>query len=137
MAVVSGAQIRGLFAQEAEGRLSALGALLLQLEQSGSDASVVDSIFRELHTIKGSAAVAGLTDVSVETISETLEFSSGAQMWDWVTNSNPIGRMIVSDLSEDQRSSVRRVLDDMLRGRANGSGSARLTNPINIGIGTR
>jgi two-component system, chemotaxis family, sensor kinase CheA len=64
MAVVSGAQIRDLFAQEAEGRLSALGGLLLQLEQQGTDPSVVDSIFRELHTIKGSAAVAGLPDVS-------------------------------------------------------------------------
>jgi two-component system, chemotaxis family, sensor kinase CheA len=64
MGVVSGAQIRDLFAQEAEGRLSALGGLLLQLEQSGSDPTVIDSIFRELHTIKGSAAVAGLPDVS-------------------------------------------------------------------------
>jgi ubiquinone/menaquinone biosynthesis C-methylase UbiE len=80
---------------------------------------------------------AGLTNVSVETIIETLKFSSGAQMWDWVVNSNPIGRMIVADLSEDQRASVRRVLDDMLRGRADGNASAKLTNPINIGIGTR
>jgi two-component system, chemotaxis family, sensor kinase CheA len=64
MGVVSGAQIRDLFAQEAEGRLSALGGLLLQLEQTGSDPTVIDSIFRELHTIKGSAAVAGLPDVS-------------------------------------------------------------------------
>ncbi len=64
MGVVSGAQIRDLFAQEAEGRLSALGGLLLQLEQTDSDPTVIDSIFRELHTIKGSAAVAGLPDVS-------------------------------------------------------------------------
>ncbi len=41
-----------------------LGKLLLSLEQAGSDELLVDSIFRELHTIKGSSAVAGLTEVS-------------------------------------------------------------------------
>ena len=82
-------------------------------------------------------AAAGLTDVSVETIIETLEFSSGVQLYDWVTNSNPVGRMLVADLSEPQRADVRRVLDDMLRERAGGGGSAKLTNPINIGIGVR
>ena len=80
---------------------------------------------------------AGLTDVRVETIVETLSFDSGARMWDWVVNSNPIGRMLVADLSEPQRTEVRRKLDEMLRERAGGAGTARLTNPINIGIGTR
>ena len=80
---------------------------------------------------------AGLADVSVETIVETLSFDLGARMWDWVTNSNPVGRMLVADLAEPQRAEVRRRLDAMLRDRAGGGDTARLTNPINIGIGVR
>jgi two-component system chemotaxis sensor kinase CheA len=66
MAVLSGAQIRDLFSQEAQGRLATLAQLLLALEagQTGDEESIIDSIFRELHTIKGSSAVAGLPDVS-------------------------------------------------------------------------
>ena len=80
---------------------------------------------------------AGLAGVSVETIVETLSFDSGARMWDWVTNSNPVGRMLVADLAEPQRVEVRRRLDAMLRERAGEGDTARLTNPINIGIGVR
>lgn len=64
MPVLTSEQVRALFTQEAEGRLAHLGRLLLTLEQGGEDGAVVDSVFRELHTIKGSAAVAGLPDVS-------------------------------------------------------------------------
>jgi two-component system chemotaxis sensor kinase CheA len=57
-------QVRALFAQEAEVRMANLGELLLELEQTGGDAELVGSIFREVHTIKGSSAVAGLDEVS-------------------------------------------------------------------------
>ena len=57
-------QVRRLFAQEAEVRLGQLGQLLLQLEQTGDDEALVRSIFREVHTLKGSSAVAGLDEVS-------------------------------------------------------------------------
>ncbi len=81
-------------------------------------------------------AGAGLTDVRVETITETLEFVSGRQMWDWVVNSNPIGAMLVADTTPEQGDRVRQALDEMLRERSGGDGPAVLTNPINIGIGT-
>lgn len=81
-------------------------------------------------------AGAGLTDVRVETITETLEFVSGRQMWDWVVNSNPIGAMLVADTTPEQADRVRQALDEMLRERSGGDGPAVLTNPINIGIGT-
>jgi len=61
---MSTAQVRQLFAQEAEVRLAELGRLLLHLEQNVDDETLVRSIFRELHTLKGSAAVAGLDGVS-------------------------------------------------------------------------
>ena len=64
MAGITADQLRGLFAQEAEGRLVELGQLLLRLEQNGGDEEIVRSIFREFHTLKGSAAVAGLSGVS-------------------------------------------------------------------------
>jgi two-component system chemotaxis sensor kinase CheA len=71
MAALDVDQIRALFAQEAEVRLDHLGQLLLQLEQSGADETLIRSVFRELHTLKGSSAVAGLTHVS--TLAHELE----------------------------------------------------------------
>ncbi len=64
MALIDVDEIRLLFAREAEIRLSSLGQLILGLEQSEPDETLVDSIFRELHTIKGSASVAKLSEVS-------------------------------------------------------------------------
>ena len=87
-------------------------------------------------TLRGRLAGAGLTDVRVETITETLEFASGRQMWDWVVNSNPIGAMLVADTTPEQATRVRQALDEMLHERSGGDGPAVLTNPINIGIGT-
>ena len=64
MAGISADQLRRLFAQEAEGRILELGRLLRQLEQTGGDEQVIRSIYREFHTVKGSAAVSGLSGVS-------------------------------------------------------------------------
>jgi two-component system, chemotaxis family, sensor kinase CheA len=64
MAGMTSDQVRRLFAQEAEVRLAQLDQLLLQLEQTGDDETLVRSIFREIHTLKGSSAVAGLDEVS-------------------------------------------------------------------------
>jgi len=80
---------------------------------------------------------AGLTDVRVKTSEERLEFRSGQQMWDWVLNSNPIAGMLVADLSEEQRATMRQVLDGRLRERAGAGNRATLTSPVNIGIGTK
>jgi ubiquinone/menaquinone biosynthesis C-methylase UbiE len=82
-------------------------------------------------------AAAGLKDVTVETVTEKLEFRSGQHMWDWVMNGNPIAGMLVAHLSEEQKADVRRVLDGMLRERSGGNGAAVLTNPVHIGIGTK
>ena len=79
---------------------------------------------------------AGLDAVQVETTTETLEFNSAAHLWDWIANSNPIGAQLTSGLSPEQAASVREVLDDMLQERSGEDGPARLTNPINIAVGT-
>ena len=81
---------------------------------------------------------AGLKDIRVETITEKLEFRSGQQLWDWLTNSNPIVGLVLAELSltNEQSAVVQQALDDMIRKRSGGSGPAVLTKPINIGIGT-
>jgi ubiquinone/menaquinone biosynthesis C-methylase UbiE len=81
-------------------------------------------------------AAAGLRDVSVERITEALEFGSGREIWDWVTTSNPIGATLVADVTPEQAERVQDALDESLRERSGGDGPAVLTAPINIGIGT-
>lgn len=87
---------------------------------------------RELHA-------AGLRDVRVETVTEATEFESGDSLWDWVVWSNPIVETLLGslELSNEERGAAREALDGMVRERASGRGAARLTNPVNIGIGTK
>jgi ubiquinone/menaquinone biosynthesis C-methylase UbiE len=82
---------------------------------------------------------AGLTGVEVETITETTEFRSGLDLWDWLISSNPIVETVLGslNLSNDERGQVQQALDRMVRDRANGSATAKLTNPINIGVGNK
>lgn len=82
---------------------------------------------------------AGLGVVHLDTTTEALEFDSGEQMWNWLVNSNPIAGEILDelDLTDDETAAVRERLADLVRERARGSGSAKLTSPINIGVGTK
>lgn len=84
-------------------------------------------------------AGAGLTDVRVDTITETLEFASGQDLWEWIVNSNPLARAILADarVTEDREGLIRNALDDLVRERSGGAGTAALTNPIHIGIGVK
>jgi ubiquinone/menaquinone biosynthesis C-methylase UbiE len=80
---------------------------------------------------------AGLRDVVVERGAECPEFRSGQEMWDWVYYGNPIPGMLVADLTEEQRETMRRVLDGMVREGVGSNGAAVLTNAVNIGIGVK
>jgi ubiquinone/menaquinone biosynthesis C-methylase UbiE len=84
-------------------------------------------------------AKAGLKDIQVETITETTRFESGEHFWDWLVHSNPIVGMILGelDLTKDQIGVVKKDLERQIRERAGGNGPASLTNPINIGVGTK
>jgi ubiquinone/menaquinone biosynthesis C-methylase UbiE len=81
----------------------------------------------------------GLKDIRVESITEKLEYQSGQQLWDWLTNSNPIAGAVLAEanLTKEQTEVVQQELDRMVRERAGGSGTAVLTAPINIGVGTK
>lgn len=82
---------------------------------------------------------AGLKTVRVEQTSEQMEFSSGTDMWHWLTNSNPIVGAVLGqlNLSKELVATVRQALDGLVRERAAGSDVAKLTSPINIGVGTK
>jgi SAM-dependent methyltransferase len=89
--------------------------------------------------LRSEFAAAGLKDVRVETVTETTEFESGAALWDWILSSNPIVECLLSPLTltKDETEVVRQALETMVHDRAGRKGAARLTNPINIGIGTK
>lgn len=83
--------------------------------------------------------LAGLRAVSVETIRETTEFSSGMELWEWLVWSNPIVEVVLGslNLTYDERLVIQQTLETLVRERAASGASAKLTNPIHIGIGTR
>ena len=77
--------------------------------------------------------------VKVETITETTEFHSGQDLWDWLIFSNPIVETVLGslNLTNDERGQMQQALDHMVRERANAAATAKLTNPINIGVGNK
>jgi ubiquinone/menaquinone biosynthesis C-methylase UbiE len=80
---------------------------------------------------------AGLKDVRVERTAERPAFTSGQEMWDWLYYGNPIAEMVVGDLTDQQRDTMRQVLGGMLRERAASDGRAVLENVVHIGTGTK
>lgn len=80
---------------------------------------------------------AGIKEVTVETLTETLQFETGRQLWDWVVNSNPVARMILGSLNvtENQETVIRDRLEELVRERAGSADVAKLTNPVHIAIG--
>lgn len=94
---------------------------------------------RSPERLRDELAAARLCDISVETITEVTEFDSGTALWDWLVSSNPIVETILAGLAldNDERSEVRRALDTMISDRTGGAATARLSNPVHIGIGTK
>ena len=94
---------------------------------------------RDPERLRRELASAGLMHVRVETITETTRFRSGAQLWEWLTGSNPIVEAVLQELAltPGERGIARQALERLVRERADGSGFAALTNPVHIGIGTR
>lgn len=80
---------------------------------------------------------AGLTGVEVRQVEWPTAFASAGDLWDFLMGSNPIGRMLAAPLDDNQRGSVRQVLDGMLRERSGGGPAAVLTAVVNIATGTK
>ena len=81
---------------------------------------------------------AGLSDVRVETITESTSFRSGRELWEWIVWSNPIVESILGELQlrDDERARIEQTIGELVRERAGDGDAAMLTNPINIGVGT-
>lgn len=90
--------------------------------------------------LQNELSAAGLKDLRVETITETTEHKTGKDLWEWLVWSNPIVERVLGDmlnLTNEERGVVRQTLDKMVRERAGGGEAAKLTNPVNLGIGTK
>ncbi|WP_011581783.1 MULTISPECIES: alpha/beta fold hydrolase [Chelativorans] len=94
---------------------------------------------RDPERLRFELETAGLQDVRVESTTERLEFTAGEQLWQWLTQSNPIPGAVLAglELSEEERGKIRQALDRLVAARAKADGTAVLTSPINIGIGTK
>lgn len=77
---------------------------------------------------------AGLHDVQVETVTWGMYFASASHYWNFV-NGNPIGAAIAAELTDEQRTATRRVVEGMLHERS-GGGAVVLDADMNIGTGT-
>jgi SAM-dependent methyltransferase len=80
-----------------------------------------------------------LKNVRVDTVTEATEFGSGDELWEWIVWSNPIVESILADLgvTQDERAVIRRATRSLVHERAAGRPTATLTNPVNIGVGTK
>lgn len=81
----------------------------------------------------------GLKDVNVETVTESTEFPTGKDLWEWILWSNPIVESILGELnlSSEERCTVEQAIDKLVRERAGANRAAVLTNPVHIGVGTK
>ncbi|MCI0366486.1 MAG: methyltransferase domain-containing protein [Phycisphaerales bacterium] len=84
-------------------------------------------------------SAAGLKDVKVQTITETTEHKTGKDLWEWLVWSNPIVETVLGslNLTNDERGVIQLALEKLVRERAGDRGPAKLTNPINIGVGSK
>lgn len=82
---------------------------------------------------------AGLREVIVETIIESTTFDCGKDLWEWIIWSNPIVELILATLRirAEEREIIRQSMIDTVRQRGKDDGSIALTNPVNIGVGTK
>ncbi len=80
-----------------------------------------------------------LQNVRVDTVTEATEFRSGDELWDWIVWSNPIVESILGELgvTQAERAVIRRATHSLVMERAGGRPTATLTNPVNIGVGTK
>lgn len=80
-----------------------------------------------------------LHDVRVETVTEATDFRGGDELWDWIIWSNPIVESILGELAVTQaeRAAIRETIHSLVDERADGREGATLTNPVNMGVGTK
>ena len=93
----------------------------------------------DLNRLRGELASARLREIHVETITETTDFQTGTDLWEWILWSNPIVETMLGSLklTDGDRAVVQQALEKSVRERAREKGRAVLTSQINVGIGTK
>jgi ubiquinone/menaquinone biosynthesis C-methylase UbiE len=118
--------------------IGAVQAVVPEFEGPADDEPMLEFQVADPDVLRQRLVDAGLKDVTVDTSNqERIEVRTGQQLWDWCLGGNPIPGMLVADLTDEQRADIIQVLDGMVRERSYGSGSAVLTAPLNIGVGTK
>ena len=117
--------------------LSALKAVVPDFPGIPDDPPPLEFQVSDPEVLRRRLVDAGLRDVEVHQTAERPAFRSGQDFWDWAYYGNPIGGQLVDDLSEEQRETMRQILDGMLRERSDGSGPVVLSNGVNVGIGIK
>ena len=118
--------------------IGAITAVVPDFEGPAEDEPMLEFQVADPDELRRRLIDAGLKNVTVHSDhEERIEVRSGQQLLNWTIGSNPIPGMLVAGLSEDQRNDVIEVLDRMVRERSGGNGSAVLTAPLNIGVGTK
>ena len=118
--------------------ISAAQAVVPEFEAPPEDQPLLEFQVADPNVLRQRLVNAGLNDVTVNTShQESITLRTGQQLWDWTIGGNPIPGMLVADLNDRQHEDIIQVLDGMIRERSDGSGSAVLTAPLNIGVGTK
>ncbi len=118
--------------------IAAVQAVVPGFEGPAEDEPLLEFQVADPDVLRQRLSDAGLTEVIVDTSNqERIEMRTGQQLWDWCLGGNPIPGMLVADLTDGQRAAIIQVLDGMVRERSDGHGTAVLTAPLNIGVGTK
>ncbi len=118
--------------------IAGVQAVVPEFEGPAEDEPMLEFQVADADVLRQRLIDAGLTDVIVDTShQERIEVRTGQQLWDWCLGGNPIPGMLVADLTDEQRADIIQVLDGMVRERSGGNGTAVLTAPLNIGVGTK
>ncbi|RQW86753.1 MAG: chemotaxis protein CheA [Geobacter sp.] len=94
------------FREEAHELLALLETSLLELEENPDDAELIGSVFRSMHTIKGSGAMFGFTDISeltheVETVFDHIRNGSARVSKNLIDETLKAGDLIRAMLSSE------------------------------------
>jgi ubiquinone/menaquinone biosynthesis C-methylase UbiE len=118
--------------------ISAVQAVVPEFDGPPEDEPMLEFQVADPEVLRQRLVDAGLTDVTVDTSTqERVAVRTGQQLWNWCLGGNPIPGMLVAELTDQQREDIVKVLDGMVRERSAGTGTAVLTAPLNVGVGTK
>jgi hypothetical protein len=114
-------------------------ATTIEFDGPPNDPAPLEFQLADPERLRTEFAGAGLTDIDVQTVIETTEFGNGDALWEWIVSSKPLVDSVLRPLQHTttETAAVKHTLETMVRDRAAGSGTAKLTNPVNIGIGRK